>query len=77
MLLSHSYLLCYNDSCRNVFITPDTTKGKHKKLDSELRSRHSQGETNLVICNGAVITKPTSRSNTTSVPNFGTINQHS
>ena len=80
MLLSRSYLLRHNDSYKNVFIVPDRTKferEKHRKLVSELRSRRSQGETNLVIRNGAVITKPTARSNTTSVPNTGTTIQHS
>ena len=80
MLLSRSYLLRHNDSYKNVFIAPDRTKferEKHRKLVSELRSRHSKGETSLVICNGAITTKLTAGSNTTTVPITVTANQHS
>jgi len=63
-----------------VFIAPDRTKferEKHRKLVSELRSRRSKGETNLVIRNGAITTKLTAGGNTTTVPITVTANQHS
>ena len=80
MLLSRSYLLRHNDSYKNVFIAPDRTKferEKHRKLVSELKSRRSKGETNLVIRNGAITTKLTAGSNTTTASNTVTASQNS
>ena len=80
MLLSRSYLLRQNDSYKNVFIAPDRTKlerEKHRKLASEHRNRRSKGETNLVISSGAITTKLTAGSNTTTLPNTVTASQNS
>ena len=44
-LLSRSYLLCPNESYKNVDIAPDRTKlerQKHKNLVSELKARRTQ-----------------------------------
>jgi len=67
MLLSCSYLLHHNDSYKNVFLAPDRTKFKAQEISSELISRHSKGETNPVIRNGAITTKLTAGSNTTTM----------
>ena len=78
-LLSRSYLLRHNDSYKNVFIAPDRTRferEKHKKLLSELKHRCSQGEVDLIIRNGAIITKPV-RGNTATHNSVPTTNQHS
>ena len=63
-LLSHSYLLRQNDLHKNALMAPDRTKferEKHRKLVEELRERHSQGESGLIIRNGVNITKPAAR----------------
>ena len=81
-VLSHSHQLCNKDAYKNVFISPDRTKferEKHKNLVSELKNRRLKGEKDLVIRNGAIVTKPAARSNTpansTTVPMAS--NQHS
>ena len=82
-LFFSSYLLCHDDSYKDVFIALDRTKferKKHIKLLSEHRNRCSKCETDLIIHKGAIITKPAARSNTAStanksVPNAS--NQHS
>ena len=66
-LLSRSYQLRNKDAYKNVFIAPDRTKlerAKHKTLVEELKLRRSKGEKDLVIRNGAIITKPVARNNT-------------
>ena len=78
-LLSRCYLLRHNDSYKNVFLAPDRTRferEKHKKLLSELKHRRSQGEVDLIIRNGAIITKP-ARGNTATHNSVPTTNQHS
>ena len=60
LLLSCSHLIRRNDLYKNVFLAPDRTRferEKHKKLVEELKERRSQGETNLTIRNGAIITR--------------------
>ena len=81
-VLSHSHQLCKKDAYKNVFISPDRTKferEKHKNLVSGLKNRRLNGEKDLVIRNGAIVTKSAARSNTpansTTVPMAS--NQHS
>ena len=66
LLLSRSYLLRQNDSYKDVFIAPDRTKferEKHKRLLLELKDRRSKGETNLILRNGAIISKFPAKNN--------------
>jgi len=56
----HSSCLKCSEQCKHVYIVPDRTKLEriqHKKLVDELKTRQSQGETNLTIRNGATISK--------------------
>ena len=60
LILSQSYLLRRNSQYSDVFMAPDRTKferEKHKKLGEELKERRSQGEKDLVIRNGVIISK--------------------
>ena len=60
LILSQSYPLRRNSQYSDVFMAPDRTKferEKHKKLVEELKERRSQGEKDLVIRNGAIISK--------------------
>ena len=81
-VLSRLHQLRNKDAYKNVFIAPDRTKferEKHKNLVSELKNRRSKGEKDLVIRNGAIVTKPAAGSNTpassTTVPTASS--QHS
>ena len=65
-VLSRSHQLRNKEAYKNVFIAPDRTKfqrEKHKSLVSELKNRRSKGEKDLVIRNGAIITKPVTTNN--------------
>lgn len=60
LLLSQSYLLHRNSQYSKVFIAPDRTRferEKHKKLVEKLKERRSQGEKNLMIRDGVIISK--------------------
>ena len=60
-VISRSNLLHRHDKFKRVFIAPDQTKferEKHAKLVNELRERKTKGETNLIIRNGCIITRP-------------------
>ena len=60
-VISRSNLLRHHDKFERVFIAPDRTKferEKHAKLVNELRERKTKGETNLIIRNGCIITRP-------------------
>ena len=60
-VISRSNLLRCHDKFERVFIAPDRTKferEKHAKLVNELRERKTKGETNLIIRNGCIITRP-------------------
>ena len=60
-VISHSNLLRRHDQFERVFIASDQTKferEKHVKLVNELRERKAKGETNLIIRNGCIISRP-------------------
>ena len=60
-VISHSNLLRRHDLFERIFIAPDQTKfeqEKHAKLLDELRERKAKGESNLIIRNGCIITRP-------------------
>jgi len=57
-LLSHSRKLRNFDQYKNVYLAPDRTKmerEKHQKLVNELKHRRSNGEQNLTIRNGTIV----------------------
>ena len=59
--ISYSNLLHRHDQFERVFIAPDRTKleqEEHANLVNELRERKTKGETNLIIRNGCIITRP-------------------
>ena len=61
--LTHKMTRQYN----GIYIAPDRTKlehVKHKKVVEEFKQRQAQGETDLIIQNGAVINKQPHCSNT-------------
>ena len=75
-----SYLRCHEEY-NNVYIAPDMTKyqrHKHKQLVDELKRRRSNGENNLVIRNGEIITKRVytnnARNHDTRAPHMETTN---
>ena len=58
-LLSQSGKLRNFDQYKNVYLAPDRTKmeqEKHQKLVNELKHRRSNGEQNLAIRNGVIVT---------------------
>ena len=60
-ILSCSHKLRNHDQYKCVYIVSDKTKferEKHKKLVDELKQRRADGETNLIIRNGSIITRP-------------------
>ena len=60
-ILSSSYKLCNHDQYKHVYIVADKTKferDKHKRLVDELKQRRADGETNMIIRNGSIITRP-------------------
>ena len=65
-VISRSNLLRQHDQYKRVFIAPDRTKferEKHAKLVNELKERKTKGETNLIIRNGSIISRPTHTAN--------------
>ena len=59
-IASHASYLRRHEEYNNIYIAPDMTKyqrQKHKQLVDELKHRRSNGENNLVIRNGEIITK--------------------
>ena len=59
-ITSYASYLRHHEEYNNVYIAPDMTKyqrHKHKQLVDELKRRRSNGENNLVIRNGEIITK--------------------
>ena len=64
-LLANSAKLRQHDSCKTVYFSPDRTKFeclKYKKLVEKLKQRKSKGETNLIICNNAIVNRRTKTS---------------
>jgi len=58
IVVSHSYLLRHHDQFQKVCVAPDKTEHeKHKRLVTELKKRTSEGESVLVIENGAIIVR--------------------
>jgi len=60
-LLVNSSKLRRHDMYKNVYLSPDRTKFerlKYKKLVEELKERRSKGETNLIIRNNTIISRP-------------------
>ena len=60
LILSQSYLLHRNSQYSDVFMAPDRTKferEKHKNVVEEFKERRSQGEKDLMIRNGVIISK--------------------
>ena len=60
IITSHASYLRRHEEYNNIYIAPDMTKyqrHKHKQLIDELKRRRSNGENNLVIRNGEIITK--------------------
>jgi len=57
-ILLSSYKLCNHDQYKRVYIVADKTKferKKHKKLVDELKQKRADGETNLIIRNGSIL----------------------
>ena len=76
MILSFSGKLQKFDKYKNVYVAPDRTKferEKHYKLVEELKRRRSNGEQNIVICNGSIITLTRRPSQSTAL---GVTSQH-
>jgi len=68
--LSHSRKLHNFDQYKNVYLAPDRTKmerEKHQKLVNELKHRKSNGEQNLTIHSGVIVS--VSRRSQSSVSN--------
>ena len=60
LILSRAHRLRYHQIYNKVYIAPDMTKlerTKYKKLVEELKTRRQQGEQNLIIRNGVIITR--------------------
>ena len=65
-VISRSNLLRQHDQYKRVFLAPDRTKferEKHAKLVNELKERKTKGETNLIIRNGSIVSRPTHPAN--------------
>ena len=65
-VISRSNLLRHHDQYKGVFLAPDRTKferEKHAKLVNELKERKTKGETNLIIRNGSIVSRPTHPAN--------------
>ena len=80
-ITSYASYLRRHEEYNNVYIAPDMTKyqrHKHKQLVDELKHRRSNGENNLVIRNGEIITKRVytnnARNHNTRAPHMETTN---
>ena len=78
-ITSYASYLRHHEEYNNVYIAPDMTKyQRHKQLVDELKRRRSNGENNLVIRNGEIITKRVYANNAgnrdTRAPHVGTTN---
>ena len=59
-ITSRAAYLRHHDKYENIYIAPDMTKyqrSKHKQLVDELKRRKSNGENNLIIRNGEIVTR--------------------
>ena len=57
---SRAACLRHHDKYKNIYIAPDMTKyqrSKHKQLVDELKRMKSNGENNLIIKNGEIVTR--------------------
>jgi len=68
-ILSRAPSLRRHAQYKNIYIAPDMTKfqrEKRRKLVDELRSRKANGETNLIISNGVIVTRKPRNQNASS-----------